>query len=203
MNYSERLFDVFMSPLEAAGLARLRARMLGEASGRVLEIGAGTGANLPFYDWSRVRSLTLTDVEPARLLRLRANAACRGRCVVSAADVHRLPFASDCFDTVVVTLVLCSVAVQLVALTELARVLSQSGRLILIEHVRPPGALGVLADRLNPAWYACNGECRINRNTLESVRAAGFAIDSCSSHGRGALVAAIASHARETGQAEL
>ncbi len=196
MNYPERLFDAFMAPLEAAGLRRLRARIVGQASGRVLEIGAGTGANLPFYDWSRVKELTLSDVEPARLLQLRARAACRGGCAVVAADVHALPFDAASFDTVVVALVLCSVEDQRVALGELARVLAPAGRLLLIEHVRPPGTLGSVADHLNPAWYACNGECRINRRTQESVAEEGFTVESLTSHGRGTVIAATASLGR-------
>jgi ubiquinone/menaquinone biosynthesis C-methylase UbiE len=192
MNYPERLFDAFMAPLEAAGLSRLRSRMVGRASGRVLEIGSGTGANLSFYDWSKVERLTLTDVEPARLLRLRAREACRGGCAVRAADVHALPFETESFDTVVVTLVLCSVGDQATALRELSRVLTRSGRLILIEHVRPPGALGGIADRINPAWHACNGECRINRRTQETVAEAGFTFDHFNEHGKGAVISAVA-----------
>src|SRR5881275_885140 len=143
-------YDRFSAGTEKAGLADMRQRVLGGARGRVLEVGGGTGANLPHYG-SGVESLTITEPEPPMLTRLRRRLTEEGtRGEVVQASAEHLPFEDGSFDAVVSTLVLCGVDDQGQALREARRVLKAGGRLVFIEHVRSeePG-LARWQDRLN------------------------------------------------------
>lgn len=198
MNYPDALFNAFMYPLEAVKLASVRRRLLPEASGDVLEIGAGTGTNLAYYDPERVRSLTLTDIGltallPDRALEFRERAGLRdGQVRLREVDAHALPFADESFDTVVATLVLCSVRDQDLVLGELRRTLRRGGRLIFIEHVRPPGAIAHLVDFVNPVWHAATGECNIDRDTGSAIERAGFTYRTRQRSGAGFLTHGVA-----------
>ena len=170
-------YDRGMAPLERLWLRQMRARLLPQARGRALEIGVGTGANLPFYP-PAVR-LTAID-ESGDMLAVaaqRAAALDRSTCL-GQADVEHLAFADGQFDTVVAGLVLCSVVDQQRALSELRRVLRKpGGRLLLLEHMRPRAWPWTwLADLLNAPWYAFNGRCHLNRETLETVVQTGFQV---------------------------
>src|SRR5215831_17763536 len=129
-------YDRMSAKMEKAGLATRRQLLLQGAQGRVLEIGGGTGANLPYYG-EAVESLTVTEPEAPMLKRLekRAREEAPGATVLRA-PAEDLPFEDDSFDTAVSTLVLCGVADQPRALRELRRVLKPTGRLLFIEHVR-------------------------------------------------------------------
>ena len=169
-------YDRQMAKTEKAGLRAFRERLLAGASGDVLEIGGGTGANLPWYG-PAVTSLTITEPEPPMLHRLEASVRDRrpGTKVLRA-PAEDLPFGDDSFDVAVSTLVLCGVDDQPRALRELRRVLRPGGRLLFIEHVRSDDqATARLQDRLN--WLnrlvVC---CDCNRPTLDSIRAAGFTV---------------------------
>ena len=169
-------YDRQMAKTEKAGLRALRERLLAGASGDVLEIGAGTGANLPCYG-PGVTSLTLTEPQPPMLRRLERAASARGSAVtVLRAPAEDLPFDDHTFDVVVATLVLCGVDDQPRALRELRRVLRPGGRLLFLEHVRAEDAgTARLQDRMN--WLnrvvVC---CDCNRPTLDSIKTAGFII---------------------------
>jgi ubiquinone/menaquinone biosynthesis C-methylase UbiE len=169
-------YDRQMAKTEKAGLHALRARLLAGASGDVLEIGAGTGANLPCYG-PGVTSLALTEPQPPMLRRLERAASAHGSAVtVLRAPAEDLPFDDHTFDVVVATLVLCGVDDQPRALRELRRVLRPGGRLLFIEHVRAQDARTArLQDRMN--WLnrivVC---CDCNRPTLDSIKAAGFTV---------------------------
>src|SRR5688572_11301430 len=129
-------YDRLMASTEAAGLADLRRRLLAGATGDVLEVGAGTGQNLPHYGTS-VRSLTLTEPDPSMLRRLRHAAAGAGPpTTILRAPAEDLPFDDARFDTVVSTLVLCGVPDQPRAVREIRRVLKPGGHLLFVEHVR-------------------------------------------------------------------
>jgi len=169
-------YDRQVAKVERAGLGELRQKSLADASGRVLEVGSGTGANLPYYG-PGVESLTVTEPEPAMLRRLEQRAREQApKAKVVRAPAEQLPFEDDAFDVAVSTLVLCGVDDQARALGELRRVLRPGGRLIFIEHVRSdePG-LARWQDRLNGLnkFVAC---CDCNRRTLDSIKAEGFEV---------------------------
>jgi ubiquinone/menaquinone biosynthesis C-methylase UbiE len=169
-------YDRQMAGTEKAGLHASRERLLAGASGDVLEIGGGTGLNLPCYG-PGVRSLTITEPEPPMLRHLeRRVREHRTSATVLRAPAEDLPFDDHTFDAAVSTLVLCGVDDQPRALRELRRVLRPGGQLLFIEHLRSADpATARLQDRIN--WLnrlvVC---CDCNRPTLDSIRQAGFAI---------------------------
>ena len=167
-------YDRGMAPLERLGLRRLRGKMVPHARGRVLEIGVGTGANLPFYRSGTC--ITAIDESPDMLMVAARRAAGLDNWVsLGQMDVESLAFPAGHFDTVVASLVFCSVIDQTRALSELRRVLDGPGVLLLLEHMRPHSRpLSWLADLLNVPWYAFNGRCHLNRDTQQSVVDAGF-----------------------------
>ena len=169
-------YDRQLAKIEQAGLGELRQTLLDDASGRVLEVGGGTGANLPFYG-PDVESLTITEPEPSMLRRLERRVREQSPATkLLRAPAEDLPFEDNTFDVAVSTLVLCGVDDQARALGELRRVLRPGGRLIFIEHVRSdePG-LARWQDRLNGLirLVAC---CDCNRRTLDSIKAEGFEV---------------------------
>jgi ubiquinone/menaquinone biosynthesis C-methylase UbiE len=155
----------------------LRQTLIADAAGRVLEIGAGTGANLPHYNGS-IESLVVTEPEPPMLRRLQRAARDQAPTAqVLRAPAEDLPFEDNSFDTVVSTLVLCGVDDQPRALREARRVLRPGGRLLFLEHVRAddPG-LARFQDRMNWLNRLVVG-CDCNRPTLATIEAAGFGVD--------------------------
>jgi ubiquinone/menaquinone biosynthesis C-methylase UbiE len=167
-------YDRQMVKVEKAGLRAHRESLLAEASGRVLEIGAGTGGNLPFYG-PAVESLTMTEPEVPMLRRLeRKVREMAPDATVLRAPGEDLPFEDDSFDTAVSTLVLCGVDDQPRALRELRRVLRPAGRLLFIEHVRSiDPKLARKQDRMNGINRFMVG-CECNRPTLSTIEAGGF-----------------------------
>ena len=171
-------YDRMSAATEEAGLRDRRRELLAHAHGRVLEIGGGTGANLPFYG-DAVTSLTVTEPEEPMIRRLERHVETRDRPVaVVRAPAENLPFGDGSFDTAVSTLVLCAVESQSRALSELLRVLQPEGQLLFIEHVRSEErGLAGWQDRFN--WLnqlVVNCDC--NRPTLDGIQAAGFRIAS-------------------------
>ena len=163
------LYDLLMKPLGWLGLDRLRERLVRDARGRTLEIGAGTGLNLRYYD-AGASPLIALDIDRDGLRRAWARSP---RAFLVQASVEALPFREDTFDTVVSCLVFCSVPNPAAGLNEVHRVLSRSGELRMLEHVRPDGRfLGWLADRLTPMWRHVAGGCHLNRRTVEALAAA-------------------------------
>jgi ubiquinone/menaquinone biosynthesis C-methylase UbiE len=169
-------YDRFSKGMEQAGLAEMRRNLIAGASGDVLEIGGGTGANLRYYG-ADVKSLTVTEPERPMLKRLERRAREQDSHVsVLRAPAEDLPFEDASFDTVVSTLVLCGVDDQPRAVRELRRVLRPGGRLIFLEHVRSDDPrVAKMQDRMNPLnqFVVC---CDCNRPTLETVRSAGFEV---------------------------
>lgn len=168
-------YDRLSRSSEEGGLRALRQRLLAGASGRVLEIGAGTGANLGLYNVA-IDGLVVTEPEPAMLRRLQKAAQQHmplAQVVQSRAE--QLPFQDASFDTVVSTLVLCGVDDQARALEEAHRVLKPGGRLLFLEHVRAEEPkLARRQDRFERPWGWLARGCHPNRNTLAAIRAAGF-----------------------------
>lgn len=168
------VYDRLVAPIERAGIAERRARMLGELTGKVLDIGSGTGANLPHYH--RADQVVMTEPDPAMRARLAAklHQAVRPTEVVDA-PAENLPFEDASFDVVVCTLVLCTVDDPAKALAEARRVLVAGGRLMVLEHVVGTGRLATWQGRLNPVWSRLAGGCQLNRDTESAVVEAGFA----------------------------
>jgi ubiquinone/menaquinone biosynthesis C-methylase UbiE len=169
-------YDRQMAGTERAGLAEVRARLLAGAAGQVLEIGGGTGANLPYYG-PAVAQLTITEPQPPMLRRLERKARQQAPAArLLRAPAEDLPFEDGTFDAVVATLVLCGVDDQPRALRELRRVLRPGGQFLFLEHLRSDDPrLARLQDRIN--WLnrlvVC---CDCNRPTLNSIQEAGFTI---------------------------
>ena len=154
------LYDPFLALGERRGMAAHRRALLADARGRVLEIGAGTGLNLPHYPEGV--DLVLTEPDPSMLRRLRR------RSSVVAAPAEALPFADASFDVVVSTMVLCTVADPAAAVREMRRVLRPGGRLLFIEHVRADSPrLARWQDRLAAPWRTFAVGCHCNVRTLD------------------------------------
>jgi ubiquinone/menaquinone biosynthesis C-methylase UbiE len=170
------VYDRFTHKTEEAGLREMRQSLVGEASGRVLEVGAGTGLNLPHYAES-VESLVLTEPQSPMLRRLRDKAREQApNAELRQAPAEELPFEDESFDTVVSTLVLCG-ADQEQSLGEVRRVLRPGGRLLFLEHVRSEDDpdLGRFQDRMNWLNRLVVG-CDCNRRTLAAIEQAGFTV---------------------------
>ncbi len=167
-------YDAVMAPLGWLGLTAARRKLVRGLSGRVLEVGTGTGLALPGYPDS-VTSVTAIDVDAQALERARRR---RPGAQVLEANVQALPFADASFDAVVSCLVFCSVEAPGQALSEIHRVLRPGGELRMLEHVRAPGAaLATTQDLLTPAWKLLTGGCRLNRETFLLVQQAGFDVE--------------------------
>ena len=155
---------------ERAGMRERRRRLISRASGRVLEIGAGTGLNAELYP-EGLEEIVLTEPDPAMARRLAQRVAgARRPAHVVEAPAEALPFEDRSFDTVVSTLVLCTAGNPDAALAEIARVLKPQGRLLFCEHVRSDSArLARWQDRLAPAWSAFAAGCRCNQDTRGKI----------------------------------
>ncbi|NTY60377.1 class I SAM-dependent methyltransferase [Mycolicibacterium sphagni] len=172
------LYDPFVWLGELVGMRRRRRALVSDAYGRVVEIGAGTGLNVAHYP-EGLDELVLTEPEPgmrrklARKVRRRALAA---RIVDAPAE--SLPLADASVDTVVSTLVLCTVDHPERALREIARILRPGGRLLFLEHVRASSRfLAACQDALLRPWRGFAGGCVCNRPTLELMRGCGFTVE--------------------------
>jgi ubiquinone/menaquinone biosynthesis C-methylase UbiE len=171
-------YDRGMAILERLWLRQMRTRLLPHARGRVLEIGVGTGANLPFYP--SASRITAVDESPEMLSVAAQRAALMdGRVHLGQVDVEHLAFPAGTFDTVAASLVLCSVVDLERALAEVRRVLRKpGGRFLLLEHMRPRiQPLTLLIDLANLPWYAFNGRCHLNRQTQQAITEAGFVVE--------------------------
>lgn len=163
-------YDFFFQQAERGGLRDLRRQTLAQASGRTLEIGAGTGLNHDLYP-PAVIELVLTEPFGPMAAQLREKAAGLSVPVeVVEAPAERLPFPDASFDTVALTLVLCTVDDPDRALAEIARVLKPGGRFLFLEHVRAedPG-LARWQDRLHGPWYVFGHGCNCNRDTAAAL----------------------------------
>lgn len=168
-----RLIDLAMKNRDCA---RLRAEWLPKARGDVLEVGIGSGLNLPFYS-SQVRRIYGVDpsLELQRIARRRVPAEQLPVEFLSQSAEESLPLANASIDTVVSTWVLCSIPNPSKALQEMRRVLKPEGQFIFIEHGRSPdNGVAAWQDRLTPAWRRIAGGCHLNRKIDVLIEAAGF-----------------------------
>lgn len=171
-------YDRAMKSTEEAGMREIRREALAEARGRTIDIGAGTGLNLPLFP-QEVSELVLAEPDPHMLKKLKAKVSESGReASVVQAPAEKLPFEDGSFDTAVFTLVLCTVPNPAAALAEAARVLRPGGRLLFVEHVRSeePG-LARWQDRLEGPWRFLGDGCHCNRDTLAGIETSRFEIE--------------------------
>jgi ubiquinone/menaquinone biosynthesis C-methylase UbiE len=173
------MYDRITGSAERRLLGRVRARLLGDLEGAVLEIGAGTGASFEHYPVT-VR-VTGTEPDPFMLERARHRLEQLGltNIVLQPAPAEQLPFDDASFDHVVSTLVLCTVRDQPRALAEAKRVLRPGGTLRFVEHVRNDESAfwGTTQDVIAPAWRWIGAGCNPNRRTQAGIEGAGFRIE--------------------------
>lgn len=177
-----RFFSAFYDPLirktEESGLRERRREVLSAASGRTIDIGAGTGANLGLFP-DAVSELVMSEPDPHMSKRLRPRVAEAGSSAeVIEAPAESLPFEDSSFDTAVFTLVLCTVPDPGAALREAARILKPGGKLLFLEHVRSKeDGLARWQDRLETPWRYFADGCRCNRDTVANIEAAQFKLE--------------------------
>ena len=176
------IYDVAMKPLEKNRIQKVRKQLVGDADGRVLEIGSGTGLNFPYY-----RNATRVDaIEPNPLMSAKSIKRIRTALVpinMYIAKAEDLPFDDDTFDTVVATLVFCTIPDPAKALQEIRRVSKQGAKILLFEHVRMNSdILGKTQDVLTPLWKKAFDGCHLNRNTLELLKQSGLIITKVDSY---------------------
>jgi ubiquinone/menaquinone biosynthesis C-methylase UbiE len=173
------MYDTVMKGTEEATFGAHRAALLGGVSGRVIEIGGGTGANLPHYGRA-VTELVITEPEEPMARRLEGKLSefpLPARVVRAPAE--ELPLEDGSFDYAVSTLVLCTVSDPGRALSEIRRVLKPGGQLLFMEHVRSEDPkLARWQDRLQPLQYRIGHGCHCNRATLSSIGGSGFEVAS-------------------------
>lgn len=163
-------YDVMARGMERGPIGRMRSELLGDVSGDVLEIGAGTGANFAHYP-AGVRVVAL---EPDPHMLKRAATRVTPGIDLRQAPAEKLPFDNGSFDYVISTLVLCTVDDVPVSLAEIRRVLRPGGELRFLEHVRGEGMLGRVQDTIQPVYGWMSGGCHGNRNTERALSDAGF-----------------------------
>jgi SAM-dependent methyltransferase len=177
--YTKQIFPRLLElTLGTPELGKYRLRALAPARGETLEIGFGTGLNLPYYP-ETVTRLTVIDSEDMLRERVAERiAACPIPVTQMQLDAQgRLPFADESFDSVVTTLTLCSIANPAPALAEIRRVLKAGGAFVFWEHGRSDKAkVARWQDRLNPLQKLIGGGCNMNRQIDALIRAGGFEI---------------------------
>lgn len=164
---------------------RRRQDIVPLASGRVLELGAGGGANLGLYDRSKVHSVVGIDPSEGLIARAESAKAASNSDFfhIEPGFAENLPFADASFDTVLATFTLCSVQDQHKALKEAARVLKPGGRLLFLEHgLSPDEDTRRWQRRIEPLWKHIAGGCHLTRPVTDSITEAGFTVPE--RHGR-------------------
>ncbi|NLW15779.1 MAG: class I SAM-dependent methyltransferase [Erysipelothrix sp.] len=163
-------YDVLMAPLEFLILGGIRKKLMPKAYGNVLEIGFATGVNMKYYDMNKIQSFHALDTnedmkyfDNVRYHTLSAEA---------------LPFEDKSFDTIVLTLALCSIEAPEKALKEIGRVLKDDGQYLFIEHQRPKTQfLYHVFKKINPTWKKYAGGCQIILETDSLIKSQGFILD--------------------------
>lgn len=175
-------YDVGLLPLELLIFRRLRQQIFPALSGHVLELGIGTGVNLPLYG----PQARVMGSDASKEMLGWAARRCVETCVgLAQSDVQRLPFADGSFDAVAASLLFCSVADPARGLGEVRRVLHPGGRLVLLEHTRGNGMGAWLTDTLHPLWHTWARDCHLNRETARTVAEVGFQVERVEEHALG------------------
>jgi SAM-dependent methyltransferase len=173
-----------MRRIDERGLARIRSGLLAEAHGRVLDLGTGTGSNLPLF--ADAVDLVCTEPSPNMLRALRRRLASERRTGVDLiqAGAETLPFGDSSFDCVTSTLVMCTMPDPRAGLEEIARVLKPGGTFLFLEHVRSADPRVARAqDRLERPWRFLADGCHCNRDSLATIEASPLTLGEVD-HGR-------------------
>jgi ubiquinone/menaquinone biosynthesis C-methylase UbiE len=180
------LYDRIMRRGEERGMGRCRGELVANARGRTLEIGTGTGANIPYYPDDLEELILAEPFEPMRR-RMQHKLSESGKSARTlSAPAEAIPLEDESIDTVVSTLVLCTVDFPDRVLSEVARVLRPGGQLLFIEHVRSHSPrVSRWQDRLETPWRHFGAGCRCNRDTIASIAAAGFSSEHEDRHWKG------------------
>lgn len=188
------IYDPLVAPFDPLGVRRWRRWVISAARGRVLELGIGTGMNLPHYSVAESRSVqtAVSAIDPD-LASLRRAFSRRSRAfhpvALYQARAEELPFSDDAFDVVVGSLVFCSIRDPNLALREVRRVLKSGGVFRVIEHVRAPNHIVAdLQDAVTPVWKHVAGNCHLNRDTLAAVESSGLSVREVHRHLGGVVI---------------
>jgi len=172
----EKVYDLLNGGLDRAGFAERREQLVSGLEGDVLELGAGTGLNVPHY--RSARHVVALEPDLAYTRRLRERAAASGVPVeIVEGTAEAVPFPDASFDHVVTTLSLCSVSDLRASLAEARRVLRPGGTLEFLEHVRGEGGVARWQARLTPIQRRIADGCHLDRDTASEIEAAGFRIE--------------------------
>lgn len=176
------MYDPLIAPFDPMGVRKWREWVVSAARGRVLELGVGTGLNLPRY--RAASSIAAIDPDGASLRRALARRNGNGESIsLHQARAEELPFADESFDAVLGTLVFCSIGDPPRALDEARRVLKTGGTFRLVEHVRVDNRwLAGAQDLVTPLWKEIAGGCHLNRDTGAAVERAGFRVRAVHRH---------------------
>src|SRR3954454_7060843 len=177
--YTDRIAPLMIDrAMRSDMLLPIRQRVVGDAEGRVLEIGIGSGLNLPLYGH---QARAIVGLDPSLLLLRRAQQRSHDLALpvqLLAGTAERIPLATASIDSIVMMFVACSIPAVEIALGEMRRVIKPSGRLLFAEHGRAPEASAALwQDRITPLWRRLQAGCHLNRKTDDLIGAAGFRID--------------------------
>lgn len=168
------LYDLEVALLERRTLGKLRAELLSPLHGTIVDVGAGTGANVPYFSADANVIALEPDRSMARRIAGKMNAAKASVEMVIADDTELDRMKEGSADAVVATLVLCMVPDPEATLRRMKRILKPAGILVIMEHVRSPGTVGKVQDVIAPAWRIVAGGCNLNRDTKAAIAAAGF-----------------------------
>ncbi len=170
------MYDPLIAPFDPMGVRKWREWTVRAARGRTLELGVGTGLNLPYY--RTAKSLAAIDPDGASLRRAWSRRNGHGESItLYQARAEALPFADESFDAVVGTLTFCTIGEPARALAEARRVLRSGGAFRLVEHVRVENRwIAGAQDVATPLWKEIAGGCHLNRDTRAAVERAGFRV---------------------------
>lgn len=175
------IYDTIMKPLEKNILTEIREKLIPIASGNILELGYGTGVNFQYYDPASITDLFALDILSRSIARTKA----RFPIMFVEGHAEEIPFPDQYFDTVVETLVFCSVQNLNKSIDEVLRVLKPGGIFIFIDHVKPPERnLSFLFKAINIFWPTIAGGCHLTREPDKLIAAAGFRIEQSGTAGR-------------------
>lgn len=173
-----QFYDLITIPIESLSLSQIRMDLLSHAHGKTLEIGVGTGLNFQYYPLDAEILAIEPDSQMRKMAVLRAMKDQQHHVHVKSGNAERLYFASDSFDTIVATLVFCSIENPQIAMEEIYRVLRPGGSFLLLEHIKKnTPVIGWLQESLTPLWSHIAGGCHLNRDPSKLIREVGFRAD--------------------------